>query len=104
MLDTGVIVGGNIAHDCPNSRSIGYFLEAILPLAPFSKKAFNITFTGVTNSEEDISVRCEIATVQLILTKVDLLRTVTLPLLKEFGIEDIGLKIKKRGSAPDGGG
>jgi RNA 3'-terminal phosphate cyclase-like protein len=77
---SGIIVGGKIKHECPNSRGIGYFLEGILPLAPFAKQAVTIVFTGVTNSEEDISV--------------DLIRTVTLPILKNFGLEDIQLKVR----------
>lgn len=87
----GFIIGGNINHDCGVKRSIGYFLEPIISLAPFGKSPLNITFHGVTNDETDISV--------------DLLRTVTLPLLRNFGIEDgIQLKITKRGAPPLGGG
>jgi len=39
----GFIVGGKIDHDCGNKRSIGYFLEALVCLAPFAKVCyFNI--------------------------------------------------------------
>ncbi|KAJ9071636.1 hypothetical protein DSO57_1036525 [Entomophthora muscae] len=88
----GVIVGGKIEHDCgPSGRSIGYFLEAIIPLAPFSKLPFQISLQGVTNDNADISV--------------DLIRTVSLRHLKRFGIEDnVELKINKRGAPPLGGG
>jgi RNA 3'-terminal phosphate cyclase-like protein len=87
----GIIIGGTIIHNCPTSRSIGYFLEGIIGLAPFGKQPLNITFNGITNDDQDPSV--------------DLLRTVTIPLLKKFGIEeDIELKIKKRGAPPQGGG
>lgn len=88
----GVIVGGKIEHDCgPSGRSIGYFLEALVPLAPFSKHPFQITLQGVTNDNSDISV--------------DIIRTVTLRHLKQFGVEEnLELKITKRGAPPLGGG
>eukprot|EP00741_Cyanophora_paradoxa_P006305 tig00000989_g6112.t1 len=88
----GFIVGGTITHDCGTARSIGYFLEALVCLAPFGKKALAATLRGITNAEEDLSV--------------DLIRTVTLPNLKHFGIdeENLELKIAKRGAPPEGGG
>lgn len=87
----GVIMGGSHTFDCGLDRSIGYFLEGLVCLAPFAKKPFNITLTGITNDDKDISV--------------DMFRTVTLPLLKYFGIEeDLELKINRRGAAPKGGG
>jgi RNA 3'-terminal phosphate cyclase-like protein len=90
----GLMIGGHIlglTHACPNSRSIGYFVEPLLKLSLFSKKALVITLTGITNDELDPSV--------------DIIRTVSLNLLKKFGIEDaIELKIKKRGAPPEGGG
>lgn len=54
----GSITGGMVTHDCGKTRSIGYFLEGIMPLAPFSKAPFALTLTGITNTEEDVSVRC----------------------------------------------
>ncbi|EJD02461.1 18S rRNA biogenesis protein [Fomitiporia mediterranea MF3/22] len=91
LVKPGVISGGSITHDCPLSRSVGYFLEPIVMLAPFSKKPFNITLRGITTDERDLSV--------------DLLRTVTLPHLQLFGIDDgLELRIKKRGAIPLGGG
>ena len=54
----GVIVGGaNLSHDCPPSRSVGYFLEGLVLLAPFGKHDLSITLRGVTNDEQDISVQ-----------------------------------------------
>lgn len=91
LLKPGVINGGPVAHDCPLSRSIGYFLEPLVMLAPFSKKSFQITLRGITTDENDLSV--------------DLIRTVTLPHLQLFGIsEGLELRIKKRGAPPGGGG
>ena len=51
-----------------------------------------ITLTGVTNDDEEVSV--------------DTFRTVTLPMLKKrFGCDDgLSLHIAKRGCPPDGGG
>lgn len=33
----GFIMGGYIEHDCGTTRSIGWFLEALVALAPFAK-------------------------------------------------------------------
>ena len=74
----GIIIGGDITHDCGNSRSIGrmfavvlvafdiiisfiisgvgWFIEGILPLICFGKASFNGQFTGITNDDVDISV------------------------------------------------
>ncbi|KAJ3039872.1 rRNA-processing endoribonuclease [Rhizophlyctis rosea] len=87
----GVIIGGKIHHDCPPSRAIAYFLEPLIALAPFAKTPLSLTLTGVTNDNVDVSV--------------DTVRTVLLPQLKRFGIEDnVELKITKRGAPPLGGG
>eukprot|EP00039_Didymoeca_costata_P002120 m.57649 g.57649 ORF g.57649 m.57649 type:complete len:363 (-) comp11122_c1_seq3:162-1250(-) len=87
----GIIFGGKVVHDCALSRAIGYYLEAVISLAPFAKKPVHLILRGVTNLEIDPSV--------------DIIRTVTLPLLRRFGLEDgLELKISKRGNAPDGGG
>lgn len=75
----GLITGGIVSHDCGTSRGIGYFLEALIWLAPFAKEAMNVSLQGITNEEYDSSV--------------DILRTVTLPLIQRFGVEDIELKV-----------
>lgn len=91
LVKPGIIAGGLVTHECPASRSIGYFLEPIIMLAPFSKKPLSLTLRGITSDDKDLSV--------------DLIRTVTLPHLESFGISDgLELKIKKRGSPPLGGG
>ncbi|KAF8892499.1 18S rRNA biogenesis protein [Infundibulicybe gibba] len=91
LLKPGIIFGGPLTHDCPLSRSVGYFLEPIIMLAPFSKKPLQLTIRGVTTDEHDLSV--------------DLIRTVSLPHLQLFGISDgLELRIKKRGAPPLGGG
>lgn len=87
----GLLVGGNIDHDCSTERGMGYFLEAVIPLAPFCKKSINMTLRGVTNDPVDLSV--------------DTIKYVTLALMKKFGIDEgLELKIRKRGAKPDGGG
>lgn len=56
LLKPGIISGGPVTHDCPLSRSIGYFLEPIIMLAPFAKKPFRLTLRGITTDENDLSV------------------------------------------------
>lgn len=87
----GIIVGGEgLSHDCGTSRAIGYFAQALLVLAPFAKKPLSILLRGVTNGPDDVSV--------------DVLRTVTLPLLRYFGVDGASLQVAKRGAPPLGGG
>jgi RNA 3'-terminal phosphate cyclase-like protein len=91
FVKPGIIAGGLVTHECPTSRSIGYFLEPTVMLAPFSKKPLSLTLRGITSDDNDLSI--------------DLIRTVTLPHLEPFGISNgLELKIKKRGSPPLGGG
>ena len=52
----GVLVGGNTIHDCNMSRSMGYYLEPIIMLAPFMMKPISITLKGITNGPSDPSV------------------------------------------------
>lgn len=49
-------MGGTLEHDCSVQRSIGYFLEPLVLLAPFAKKPVKITLRGNTNSSDDPSV------------------------------------------------
>lgn len=87
-----MLPGGNVTHNCHLGRSVGYYLEVIVPLAPFCKKPLTVTLNGITGEEgRDLSA--------------DAVRTVTLPHLHLFGVSDgLELQIKKRGSAPGGGG
>lgn len=87
----GSILGGSLNFDCGNERAIGYFLEPVLLIAPFSKFAFKLCMTGMTSHEED--------------TSIDIIRTVFIKILGRFGVsEGLDLKISKRGSPPLGGG
>lgn len=92
VFHPGLLPGGAFSHTCHNGRSVGYYLEVLVPLAPFCKKPFSITLNGVTGEEgRDMSA--------------DMVRTVTLPHLHLFGVNDgLELQIKKRGAAPGGGG
>ena len=82
----GMIVGASgIEHDCGKSRGIGWFLEALLCLAPFAKHPMTITLRGITNDDTGLCV--------------DTLRTVTLPTLRHFGIEQ-GLELLKSHNIP----
>jgi len=49
----GLLAGGPIDHDCNPQRSIGYYLEAVILLAPFCKKPIRLTLRGVTNHRHD---------------------------------------------------
>ncbi|KAK3787273.1 hypothetical protein RRG08_055995 [Elysia crispata] len=88
----GLLCGGSIEHDCQNSRPIGYYLEMLMCLAPFTKEPLRAVLRGVTCDKDDPSV--------------DLLKLSVFPVLKRFLGTDEGLdlKINKRGAAPDGGG
>lgn len=86
----GLLVGGSITHECALSRSVGWFIEGILPLAPMCKFPISCEFSGVTNDSYDLTV--------------DTLLAVTLPLLRNFGIEGATLQVKRRGAPPKGGG
>ena len=94
----GVLLGGDVEHSCPDSRSIGWFLEGIMPLSPFGKEPLSILFHGMTDGccERDPSA--------------DYLKASTIPLFKKFGIgtDDDGpepqIRIVQRAAAPLGGG
>lgn len=62
-------------------------------LAPFGKEPLNITLHGVTNPNNDLDI------------SVDIFKSVTIPMLSRFGIEEnIYLKVLKRGAPPSGCG
>lgn len=87
----GSLVGGKFKHDCGTSRGVVWFLEGVLPLLPFAMSALTLTLNGITNDPRDQSV--------------DLFRTVTLPTISHFGLEEgMEFKIVARGAPPEGGG
>ncbi|XP_033737643.1 RNA 3'-terminal phosphate cyclase-like protein [Pecten maximus] len=92
LYQPGLLIGGKLEHECNTQRSIGYYLEALVCLAPFTKKPIKVVLRGVTNDQIDPSV--------------DLIKLSTIPVLKRFLGTDEGLELKitRRGAAPDGGG
>lgn len=88
----GSVIGGyDLTHECPTTRGIGYLLEPLLILCLFAKKPTEITFTGVTDANTDLSI--------------DVIRSVTVNLLRHFGVEQkVEVKSQRRGTQPNGGG
>ena len=91
-LKPGLISGGTYEHDCSSTgRSIGYYLEGILPLCLFSKAPVRLTFTGVTSDDLDVCI--------------ETINSITIPLLSQFGLEDMPeVKLVRRGCPPGGKG
>jgi RNA 3'-terminal phosphate cyclase-like protein len=142
LFQPGILLGGDITHACPvgtlsekdikaaqqssdsnvdteislqqlTARSIGWYIEGILPLAPFGKEPLRLTLTGITDGmEHDPSC--------------DYLQLAALPLLARFGVgpaasssssklqpdtNDLldengrpSLRVLRRGAYPSGGG
>lgn len=90
----GILYGGSVEHWCSLERSIGYYLEVLIPLAPYCKTPIEARLHGITNDTIDPSV--------------DALRHSSIPLLRQFfGVFDekqLELKIISRGLKPGGGG
>lgn len=86
----GIIIGGSHTHNCPNSKPVGYFVEPLLYIAPFSKKKFSIIFRGITASHSDAGIEA--------------IKWGLLPILEKFGVRECALHTLKRGSPPLGGG
>ncbi|PIK51705.1 RNA 3'-terminal phosphate cyclase-like protein [Apostichopus japonicus] len=91
LYQPGLPLGGNIDHDCNIQRGIGYYLEGLICLAPFCKKPIKAILRGVTSNQIDPSV--------------DVIKAVSIQVLKKFGIDEgLELTVTKRGSPPLGGG
>jgi len=88
----GLLYGGVIDHECCKLRAVGYYLEVLVALGPFCKKALHVTLKGVTNDANDPSV--------------DTCLSGAIPVLKRFLVvnDGLALNITKRGMAPEGGG
>ncbi|CAI4792497.1 ALI_collapsed_G0050510.mRNA.1.CDS.1 [Saccharomyces cerevisiae] len=86
----GIIVGGASTHICPSSKPVGYFVEPMLYLAPFSKKKFSILFKGITASHNDAGIEA--------------IKWGLMPVMEKFGVRECALHTLKRGSPPLGGG
>lgn len=90
IFKPGIIIGGSYTHNCPTSKPVGYFVEPMLYLAPFSKKKFSLLFRGVTASHNDAGIEA--------------IKWGLLPILEKFGVRECALHTLKRGSPPLGGG
>lgn len=88
----GILIGGQITHNCSTQRGIGYYLEVLLALGPFCKEPLNVVLQGVTHHDLDVSV--------------DKIKSTALPILLKFILVDDGLELKvvRRGAPPLGGG
>jgi RNA 3'-terminal phosphate cyclase-like protein len=51
LFHPGLLPGGRFTHTCHTGRSIGYYLEVLIPLAPFCKKPMDIIMNGITGEE-----------------------------------------------------
>jgi RNA 3'-terminal phosphate cyclase-like protein len=113
----GLLLGGRIEHKCPvgeqntddeetsTARSVGWFMEGILPLAPFGKESLSLKLMGITDGISDLD------------PSPDYMRASVLPLLQHFGLGVVSefddpmltqkgpsIRILHRGAAPLGGG
>jgi RNA 3'-terminal phosphate cyclase-like protein len=97
----GVLLGGSVEHDCPvgdGARSVSWYLEGIMPLAPFGKEPLELTLNGITDGTSDVDPSC------------DYLSASFLPLYIKFGVgtDDAlpppSIRVTKRGAAPLGCG
>ncbi|KAL6939349.1 rRNA-processing endoribonuclease [Hanseniaspora osmophila] len=90
IFKPGIVTGGSYTHACPNSKPVGYFVEPMLYLAPFSKKKFSLLFRGITASHTDAGLEA--------------IKWGLLPVMEKFGVRECALHTLKRGSPPLGGG
>jgi RNA 3'-terminal phosphate cyclase-like protein len=51
LFHPGVLPGGSFQHTCHVGRSIGYYLEILVPLGPFCKKPLDVMLNGITGEE-----------------------------------------------------
>lgn len=79
LFHPGTFTGGNITHQCSLERSVGWYLEPLLALAPFGKKDLVLTLRGITTDGRDASV--------------DTIRTSGLPHLAMF-LDKEGVELK----------
>ena len=80
----GTLCGGSIEHDCgPSGRPIGWFLSALLPLAPFGAKPLRLTLKGVTCGNDKAR-------------SADALSKIAAPLLDKFGCKGCAIDVERR--------
>ena len=87
----GILIGGSLEHECNLNKSIGYYLEILLMVAPFCKEPIKAKLSGVTNALGEVSV--------------DYIKHTSIKLLERAGISSgLDIKIVSRGAKPLGGG
>lgn len=47
--EPGLLSGGSLEHTCSPTKGVGWFLEAVLPLAPFCSGGLRLALRGVTS-------------------------------------------------------
>lgn len=52
----GLVMGGSVVHQCPESRAVGWFAEPLLLLGLFGKQELKLTLRGITSNARDVSV------------------------------------------------
>lgn len=88
----GIVVGGQLTHTCLGLKPIGYYLEPMLYLAPFSKQKFSLVFRGLTSSDQGSDAG------------VEAIKWGLMPVMEKFGVREMELHVLKRGAPPLGGG
>ena len=95
----GILTGGYVKYECPLTRSVGWFLEGLLPLVAFGKDSVTLDLSGVTNGTSHVD------------PSPDYVASSLIPLLRDR-FEIIGedqndvprIKVIERGAAPLGVG
>uniref|UniRef100_A0A8C4R9H0 RNA 3'-terminal phosphate cyclase-like protein n=1 Tax=Eptatretus burgeri TaxID=7764 RepID=A0A8C4R9H0_EPTBU len=91
FVSPGSLDGGLVEHWCPVGRSVGYWLEFLLCLAPFCRRPLRATLRGVTNGADSPSA--------------DLMKATVRPALAAFGLDEgFDIQVLARGVLPKGGG
>lgn len=84
----GAVAASASAAPADASRAIGYFVEPLLLLLPFSRRAASVTLVGASHSANDLCLHT--------------LRTVTLRVAQAFGIEASLRVVRHSGSKAPG--
>ncbi|SCV67296.1 BQ2448_5942 [Microbotryum intermedium] len=56
LFHPGTLSGGSFTHQCSMERSIGWYLEPLLAIAPFGKSELRLDLKGTTTDGRDVSV------------------------------------------------
>ncbi|CAL5979205.1 RNA_3'-terminal phosphate cyclase-like protein [Hexamita inflata] len=81
-FEPGIIEGGDFQFDCPQGRSLGYYLEYLLLILPFAKYITKIQLQGETHNNQDLSV--------------DYISSSLIPQLRYFSDSQMNLQVNSR--------